>query len=81
MRRARHTLTDHLKWTATGCHDLAYGRPVPTEGRDIRGLSQLDYLGHILVRRPTGQVPLPVDGTFRNLGLQSRATRWDVGPE
>ena len=63
------------------CHDLAYGKLFPTEGRDLRGLSQLGHPDHVLVRRPTGQFPLPVDGTSRDTGLQSRTTRRGLSTE
>ena len=62
-------------------HDLAYGRLCPTEGRDIRGLSQLAYLGYGLVRRPTGMIPVPVDGTSRDTESRFRPTRRDLGTE
>ena len=64
-----------------GCHDLAYGKLFPTEGRDLRGLSQLGHLDHVLVRKPTGQFPLSVDGTSRDTGLPSRTTRRGLSTE
>ena len=63
------------------CHDLVYGELLPAEGGDIRGLSQPDYLGYVLVRRSTGQAPLPVDGTSRYMGLRSRPTRRDLSTD
>ena len=66
---------------ALTCHDLAYGKLFPTEGRDLRGLSQLGHLDHVLVRKSTGQFPLPVDGTSRDTGLPSRTTRRGLSTE
>lgn len=78
----RNTLSDVsrsvTRASTRGCTD---GRLYPTEGRDIRGLSQLAYLGYGLVRRPTGMIPVPVDGTSRDTESRFRPTRRDLGTE